>query len=135
MSGPMGAIYMSLKPLTPLAASPSLPLALQRLAHTPAARLSINYLLRNRLMFADPRAVSLAVRQCRVPFAPACYEPPVGVCYPFLPIGEEWYLDRLVTGGIIGTRLHILDRQETLPTERLEQWGAPTIGKNVDLHA
>lgn len=134
MFGPMGANCMSLKPLTPLAASPSLPLALQRLAYTPAARLAINYLLRSRLFLDDPRGVSLAVRQCRAPFPPACYEPPCGVYNPFLPLGEELYVDRLVTGGIIGTRLHILDR-EKLPTERLEQWGAPTIGKNVDLHA
>lgn len=127
---------MSLKPLSPLAASPSLPLALQRITHTPAARLAINYLLRNRLLLDQRCDVSLAVRQCRIPFPPGCYLPPCGVIQPFeQPLGVELYLDRLVTGGIIGTRLAILDREEYLPTERCEQWGAPTIGKNVDMHA
>lgn len=126
---------MSLRPLYPGYASPSLPLALQRIARTPAARLAINYLLSPRRQLDCPLGVSLAVRQCRVPFPPVCYEPPCGVVDPFqIPLGEALYIDRLVTGGIIGTRLAILDRLR-FPTERLEHWGAPTVGKNVDLQA
>jgi hypothetical protein len=103
-------------PLFPIAASPSLPFALQRLARTPTARLAINYLLRRQ--GCPPQAASS-------PAAPV----------PYRCLGAALYVDRLVSGGIIGTRLNLGPCPQPLPEAPLEPNGEPTIGKNIDLTA
>lgn len=92
---------MSRIPLYPIAASPSLSLALFRLAHTPTARLAINYILR-------PRRLPL------VPTRP--YERSLGAALTLgRSLGTALEVDRYVTGGIIGTQLAILDRPLYFP--------------------
>lgn len=110
---------MSLIPLFPIAASPSLPLALHRLALTPSARLAKYYRLVPRdepIGGCRPRAISL-------------YHP------PRRSVAQAWIVDELVTAGVIGTRLAILDPIDTDENSMLARQGAPTIGKNINLLA
>lgn len=101
---------MSLIPLFPIAASPSLPLALYRIAHTPSARLAIQYILRPRPFLVPPHSVYNR------------------------SLGQALAVDRLVTGGIAGTELRILDRELYFPSP-IPLAKLAATGNTVDLTA
>jgi hypothetical protein len=105
---------MSLRPVNaygPIAAFPLLPLALNKIARTPIARLSIGYELIPPRRVTPFRAtlLSLATYKLR-------YE-------RLRDLGESLDVDRLLAGGIAGTWLDLLEREveiEPAPDPALE---------------
>lgn len=109
---------MPIKPLAPTNTAPLLPLVLTKIARTPAARLAIGYKLECRPSLRP---------WCALPFEPswitkACNSqvPPRWLTFigargdawmaPFeRPLGTSLLVDRLISGGILGTVLPILD--------------------------
>lgn len=122
---------MLVRPLGVLQAAPSLPRALARLAHTPRARLGLIYRLVCRSGNAPRNSSSCAARDVQqgVNVRPADERRPQELDRDGLrPLGEALLLDRLVTGGILGTELRLLecDAQGEL---------AGPVGGEVDMHA
>lgn len=122
---------MLVRPLGVLQAAPSLPRTLARLAHTPRARLGLIYRLVCRSGDAPRNSSSCTAREIQngVDAKPADERHLRELNRGGLrPLGEALLLDRLVTGGILGTELRLLecDAQGEL---------AGPVGGEVDVHA
>ena len=109
------------------AAAPSLALALRKISYTPTARLAVAYRLIPR--YDD----------C---YTPSCCDPARIQCAPHYdirgirPLGNAWYLDRLLMGGQVGDGLEHyrleVERMVTRLTLEAETWaesGATKAGE------
>jgi len=95
-----------------LSVAPSLALGLQKIARTPAPRLAVGYHIVPRLPYCVPRLDLICECAIDVPQnRPGEFVAFLGLEWEHaqkqleITLGEEWLLERLIAGGIVGERL------------------------------
>lgn len=108
-------------------AVPLLFLGLQKIARTPTARLPVGYRLQPRYVYGD---VPVAAREYPLPWALAVRRA--------LSLGEVWYLQRLLAGGITGEVLPLTGMDgdaRPLANVAIDDTQHPPLGIFIDVWA